>query len=141
MEQKFSGNMYNAVSNIRVATFRDALNKMTAEELRSLYNELIQYNSLCFKLGLYEDGSTEWSDFYCGNDKFGAISDECFSAVMKGYKWAVRDGDNFFVFKNDDDLKTYMVKEQVCRLFTEYSFAFRYDDDMNKFLLSVIFRK
>ena len=140
MEQKFDANLMEAASNISVITFRDILNKMTAEELRNLYNELVQYDGLCFKLGLYKDGTTEWSDFYCGNDKFGLISDDCFIAIMKGHKWAVRDRDDFFSFKNDDDFKTYITKTQVCRLFAEYRNCFRHDEDINQILLSVIFR-
>lgn len=141
MEQKFDVNLMEAVSNISAANFRDVLKKMTVEELRRIYNELFQHDSVCLKLALDEDGTTEWSDIYCDSDKFDRISNECFESVLRGYKWIVFDSGDFFTFKNDDDLKTYITKEQVNILFREYRICFRHDDNMKKFLLSVIFRK
>lgn len=141
MEQKFDANLMEAVSNISVLTFRDILKKMTVEELRRVYNELFQHDSVCLKLALYEDGSTEWSDIYCDNDEFGSISDDCLNSVLEGYKWIVFDKGDPFTFKNDDDLKTYIFNAKLLYLFAEYRNCFRDDDDMKKFLLSVIFRK
>lgn len=141
MEQEFSDSMYNAASRINSLTFRSALSKMTAEELKTIHNELYQYDSVCFKLGLYEDGSTEWSDFYCGNDNFDRISNECFYAIMEGYKWIVFDSGNFFTFKNDDDFKTFILKTKVGELYEEYDCCFRHNGDVNKILLNAIFRK
>ena len=114
---------------------------MTAEELRRVYNELFQHDSVCLKLALDEDGTTEWSDIYCDSDRFGIISDDCLESVLEGYKWVVFDRDDFIRFKNDDDLKAFIFNAKLCYLFAEYRNCFRHDDNMKKFLLSVIFRK
>lgn len=141
MEQKFDANLMEAASNIGAFTFTNALKKMTTEELRRLYNELFQHDSVCLKLTLNEDGSTEWSDFYCDSDKFGSISDDCLYSVLEGCKWIVFDNDTYYTFKNDDELKVFIINAKLGYLVAEYRNCFRHDDDMNKFLLSVIFRK
>lgn len=141
MEQKFDANLMEAASNIGAFTFTKALGKMTTEELRRIYNELFQHDSVCLKLALNEDGSTEWSDFYCDSDKFGSISDDCLYSVLEGYKWIVFGDDTYYTFKNDDELKNFIINAKLGYLVAEYRNCFRHDDDMNKFLLSVIFRK
>lgn len=141
MEQKFDANLMEAASNIGAFTFTKALEKMTTEELRRIYNELFQHDSVCLKLALNEDGSTEWSDFYCDSDKFGSISDDCLYSVLEGYKWIVFGDDTYYTFKNDDELKNFIINAKLGYLVAEYRNCFRDDDDMKKFLLSVIFRK
>ncbi len=141
MEQKFDENLMEAASNIGAFTFTNALEKMTTEELRRIYNELFQHDSVCLKLALNEDGSTEWSDFYCDSENFGSISNDCLYSVLEGNKWIVFDNDTYYTFKNDDDLKAFIINAKLGYLFAEYRNCFRDDDNMKKFLLSVIFRK
>ena len=141
MEQKFDKNLMEAVSNIGSFAFCNTLQKMTTEELRRIYNELFQHDSVCLKLALDEDGSTEWSDFYCDSDEFGSISNDCLYSVLEGSKWIVFDNDTYFTFNNDDELRTFILNDKLGYLLAEYRNCFRHDDDMNRFLLSVIFRK